>query len=54
MRGGILDTWAAQGWENGPLGMPTTDEQWRGATLTQTFQGGTLSYDPRTGKVARA
>ncbi|ABS05342.1 SpoIID/LytB domain-containing protein [Kineococcus radiotolerans] len=54
VRGGILDTWAAQGWENGPLGMPTAGEQWRGATLTQTFQGGTLSYDPRTGKVARA
>lgn len=54
VRGGILDTWAAQGWEKGPLGLPTADERWTGATLTQTFQGGTLSYDPRTGKVARA
>jgi stage II sporulation protein D len=53
VRGGILDTWAAQGWENGPLGMPTGDERWNGSVLTQTFQGGTLSYDSRTGKVAR-
>jgi stage II sporulation protein D len=54
VRGGILDAWAAQGWENGPLGLPTADERWNGSVLTQAFQGGTLSYDSRTGKVARA
>jgi SpoIID/LytB domain protein len=54
VRGGILDTWAAQGWENGPLGLPTGDERWNGPVLSQTFQGGTLTYDSRTGKIARA
>ncbi|PRY12572.1 SpoIID/LytB domain-containing protein [Kineococcus rhizosphaerae] len=54
VRGAVYDAWAAQGWENGPLGMPTGDEQWNGSTLTQTFQGGTLSFDSVTRKVARA
>jgi uncharacterized protein with LGFP repeats len=27
VRGAIRDTWSQQGWENGPLGYPTSDEQ---------------------------
>ncbi|WP_432509770.1 SpoIID/LytB domain-containing protein [Kineococcus sp. SYSU DK001] len=53
VRGAVYDAWAAQGWENGPLGMPTGDERWNGSTLTQTFQGGTLSFSSVTGKVSR-
>ncbi|MEZ0494384.1 SpoIID/LytB domain-containing protein [Kineococcus sp. TBRC 1896] len=53
VRGAVYDAWAAQGWENGSLGMPTGDEVWNGSTLTQTFQGGTLSFSSTTGKVAR-
>ncbi|MEW1958954.1 SpoIID/LytB domain-containing protein [Kineococcus sp. NPDC059986] len=53
VRGAVYDAWAAQGWENGSLGLPTGDEAWNGSTLTQTFQGGTLSFSSATGKVAR-
>ncbi|GAB4081152.1 hypothetical protein GCU67_06190 [Modestobacter muralis] len=36
------DAWAAQGWENGPLGYPTGETfDYRGM-LAQSFQGGTL------------
>ncbi|MGI4895309.1 MAG: SpoIID/LytB domain-containing protein [Janthinobacterium lividum] len=54
VRGGLLATWGAQGWENGAMGFPTSEETWRGGVLVQTFQSGTLTYDPATGKVTRS
>jgi stage II sporulation protein D len=54
VRGAVYEFWAAQGWENGSLGMPTGNESWNGAKLTQTFQGGTLTYDANTRKVTRS
>jgi len=54
VRGAVYDFWAAQGWENGSLGMPTGNESWNGARLTQTFQGGTLTYDATTQQVTRS
>ncbi|WP_432561628.1 SpoIID/LytB domain-containing protein [Kineococcus sp. SYSU DK003] len=54
VRGAVLDAWAGQGWENGPLGMPTGDEVWSGSTMSQTFQGGTLSFDAVTKRVTRS
>ncbi|WP_409330460.1 hypothetical protein [Trujillonella humicola] len=49
--GAIWQTWGAQGWENGPLGYPTTDENcglvdggcWQG------FQKGTMHWSHGTG-----
>ena len=54
VRGAILTTWAAQGWENGSLGMPTGDERWNGSRVSQSFQGGTLTYDSTSRTVARS
>jgi L,D-peptidoglycan transpeptidase YkuD (ErfK/YbiS/YcfS/YnhG family) len=49
--GAIRDRWAALGWENGPLGFPTTDERPTadGVGRTNTFQGGALLWSPATG-----
>lgn len=49
--GAIQDAWAAQGWERGALGYPTTDEA---ATASRTgafnnFQGGAIYWSPATG-----
>ncbi len=49
--GSIRDRWAAQGWENGPLGFPTTSEQ---ATPVKAgayshFAGGSVYWSPSTG-----
>ena len=49
--GAIASYWGAQGWERGPLGYPTADQQC-GLTsggCKQTFQGGTLYTLPATG-----
>lgn len=49
--GGIRDKWAAQGWETGPLGYPTTDELTTpdGKGKYNHFQGGSIYYSPTGG-----
>ncbi|WP_345447773.1 hypothetical protein [Arthrobacter gyeryongensis] len=49
--GAIRSTYAAQGWENGSLGYPTTDEVGglRDGGVYQSFQGGTIYWSPPTG-----
>lgn len=49
--GGIRDKWAEQGWENGPLGYPTTDERTTpdGQGKYNHFQGGSIYFSPATG-----
>ena len=44
VRGGIRDVWAAQGWETGPLGFPTTGDQRTpaGTGWYTLFQGGSV------------
>ncbi|OYN89933.1 glycoside hydrolase family 70 protein [Parenemella sanctibonifatiensis] len=44
--GDIDKRWAAQGWENGALGYPTSSEQCRDGHCIQTFQGGTITWRP--------
>lgn len=48
--GSIRDRWAASGWENGPLGMPTGNAfcGLRDGACGQHFQGGSI-YQTRTG-----
>jgi len=47
----IQNAWAAQGWENGVLGYPTSDELGglRGAGAWQQFQGGMVHWSAATG-----
>lgn len=51
--GAIQGYWAQRGWETGWLGYPTGDEitGLAGGGASQTFQGGTLFWDARTGAV---
>ena len=51
LRGPIRDKWASLGWENGPLGYPTTDTTATpdGRGLFQHFQGGSIYWSPATG-----
>jgi len=53
VRGAIRDAWAAQGWETGTLGYPVGDQTGSGV-VTQRFQGGTLTYDPASGRTTRS
>lgn len=47
VRGVIGDRWAAEGFEAGPLGWPTSDERDNGTGgRVQDFEGGQLSWDP--------
>ncbi|MGO4856847.1 fibronectin type III domain-containing protein [Arthrobacter sp. 2MCAF14] len=50
-QGAIRSAYAAQGWENGPLGYPTSDEVGpiRGGGVYQSFQGGAIYWSPATG-----
>ena len=43
--GAIKDQWQAQGWENGALGYPTSDEYPIAGGLQQNFEGGYLSFN---------
>ena len=52
VQGAIRDSWAAQGWERGPLGYPTSDEYPVPGGRQSDFQGGTLFWDATTGVVA--
>jgi uncharacterized protein with LGFP repeats len=47
--GGIGSAWAAQGWENGRLGYPTSDEIPLRGGVAQLFQGGTMYWSPGAG-----
>jgi len=49
--GSIRDAWARQGWENGPLGYPTTDVNCglRNGGCWQGFHGGVIHWSPATG-----
>jgi hypothetical protein len=50
VRGLIRDAWAATGWENGPLGYPTSDETTLpGGGAVTHFQGGSVYWSPATG-----
>ena len=50
-RGAIRDEWRATGWENGPLGYPTTDEVCglRNGGCYQNFENGSINWTPTTG-----
>ena len=49
-RGGIRNAWAGTGFENGPLGYPTSSEYTgAGGTIIQNFQGGRIVWSPRNG-----
>ncbi len=52
VQGAIRDTWAAQGWETGPLGYPTSDEYSVPGGRQSDFQGGSLFWDASTGLVS--
>ncbi|GAB3703449.1 glycoside hydrolase family 70 protein [Mariniluteicoccus flavus] len=51
VRGETWNKWASQGWENGFLGYPTTDEfcGLKDGGCGQHFQGGTIYWSPATG-----
>jgi uncharacterized protein with LGFP repeats len=49
-QGAIRQAWAAQGYENGRLGYPTTNEfPIGGGSVAQNYQGGQISWSPLTG-----
>ena len=47
--GGVRDTWAAHGWEDGPLGFPRSGEVARGPGVRADFEGGAVLWSPSTG-----
>lgn len=49
--GAILTYWGANGWENGRLGYPTSNEISTGATAYQTFENGRITFTHATGRV---
>lgn len=49
--GVIGDTWAAQGLDMGPLGLPLNQEYQEGDLLRVDFEGGYITFDPATGAV---
>ena len=49
IRGGIKDKWVKSGFENGPLGYPTSGEITSGNGVYQTFQGGTIYWSATSG-----
>ncbi|GAB7192227.1 hypothetical protein NUM3379_29360 [Kineococcus sp. NUM-3379] len=53
VRGAIRDAWAAQGWENGRLGYPTSDEYDVPVGRRSDFQGGSLTWNAATGTVTK-
>ncbi len=49
-RGAIGAAWAAQGWENGPLGYPIGEEYQTGnGAVAQNYQGGRIGWSPAAG-----
>ncbi|MFJ8017784.1 FG-GAP-like repeat-containing protein [Streptomyces sp. NPDC096339] len=53
VRGGIRGHWSDQGWENGPLGFPTSDEYVVTNGARSDFQGGYVRWNATTGTVNR-
>jgi hypothetical protein len=51
VRGAVRDHWARSGWENGWLGFPAREPVQSGDVVSQRFQGGTVSWNTRTGAV---
>ncbi len=51
VRGAIRQHWAAQGWEAGPLGYPTSDEYAVPGGRRSDFRGGSIVWTPATGAV---
>jgi len=51
--GAIYDAWAGQGFERGPLGLPTSAEISEPEWIVQNFQHGTLNFDRQTSAVMR-
>jgi len=49
IRGGILDTWAAQGYERGPLRYPISGELPATGGAWHAFQNGRIYWSPTTG-----
>uniref|UniRef100_UPI003FA57756 LGFP repeat-containing protein n=1 Tax=Kineococcus sp. G2 TaxID=3127484 RepID=UPI003FA57756 len=51
VRGAIRDAWARTGWENGPLGFPTTDDTRvpSGKGTYTHFEGGSIYWSSATG-----
>ncbi|MCI3926104.1 hypothetical protein MO973_38550 [Paenibacillus sp. TRM 82003] len=47
--GAFYGYWGAQGWENGPLGFPASNETGLRGGVMQQYEGGTLYYSPTTG-----
>ncbi|MGM7778281.1 polysaccharide deacetylase family protein [Arthrobacter sp. KNU-44] len=49
-RAAIDAAWASQGWENGRLGYPTSEEYASaGGSITQNYQGGLITWSPTRG-----
>ena len=51
--GAIYDAWASQGYERGPLGLPTSAEIQEPLRITQNFAHGTLNLDRLTGNITQ-
>lgn len=49
--GVIGDTWAAQGFDMGPLGLPLNQEYYDGNLIRVDFEGGYITFDPATSAV---
>lgn len=49
--GAIGDTWTAQGFDMGPLGLPLSEEYADGDLLRVDFEGGYITYNKSTGAV---
>ncbi len=51
VRGGVLEAWKAQGWENGPLGFPRSGEMATKAKpgALELFEGGSIAWSAGTG-----
>ncbi|WP_442932927.1 LGFP repeat-containing protein [Mycobacterium kyogaense] len=54
VRGPINAAWDRLGGSSGTLGVPSEDETYDGAVVTQKFTGGQISYDGRTKKFTTA
>lgn len=49
--GAIRTAWGAQGYENGPMGFPTSNEYWWGNVVRQNYQGGYYTWTEKGGVV---
>jgi uncharacterized protein with LGFP repeats len=49
--GALYDAWVSQGYERGPLGLPTSAEIQEPLQITQNFAHGTLNFERLTGNI---